>query len=188
MEHSAVLDRSEHDYEADEMLVVSDREGLRALANDLRSKIVVRLRDRARSITELADELGLPKGTVGHHVKVLEKAGLVRVVRTRKVRALTESYYGRTARLFVIKSEEYPDEARDFVAGGLRIAAEELRPPVEDEESTSAYVHAHLTPEDARRFTRRLEKLLDDFQAADTPEGTAYGIVYALYPAGAPRG
>jgi len=187
MEHSAVLARSEHDYEADDVLVVSDREGLRALANDLRVRIVAELRDRARSITELAQELGLPKGTVGHHVKVLENAGLVRVVRTRKVRALTERYYGRTARLFIVKGEEYPDEVRDFVAGGLRRAAEELRPPTEGEESTSAYVHARLTPEDARRFTRRLEKLLDDFQAADTPEGTSYGIVYALYPTGAAR-
>jgi len=35
---------------------------------------------------------------------VLEKAGLVRVVRTRKVRALTERFYGRTARLFIFKS------------------------------------------------------------------------------------
>ena len=53
-------------------------------------KIVVLLRERAHSTTELAEKLGLPKGTVGHHVKVLEKAGLIRVVRTRKVRALTE--------------------------------------------------------------------------------------------------
>ena len=50
--------------------------------------------------------LDTPKGTVGHHLKVLEKAGLVRVVRTRKVRALTEKYYGRVARLFVLKSTD----------------------------------------------------------------------------------
>ena len=45
----------------------------------------------------------MPKGTVGHHLKVLETAGLVRVVRTRQVRALTEKYYGRVARLFELK-------------------------------------------------------------------------------------
>src|SRR5437870_1292731 len=70
------------DYEADDVLVVSEPERLRALADDLRNKIVMRLRERARSISELAEELELPKGTVGHHVKVLEKAGLIRVVRT----------------------------------------------------------------------------------------------------------
>ena len=82
------------------MLVVREHEQLRALGDDLRSKIVVLLRERAASTTELAEKLELPKGTVGHHVKVLEKAGLIRVVRTRQVRALTERYYGRTARLF----------------------------------------------------------------------------------------
>ena len=52
------------------------------------------LREQARSITELADELDVPTGTVGHHVKVLEDAGLVRVVRTRRVRAVTRGSTG----------------------------------------------------------------------------------------------
>ncbi|HKI91522.1 MAG TPA: winged helix-turn-helix domain-containing protein, partial [Gaiellaceae bacterium] len=88
------------DYEADDVMVVREPEQLKALGDDLRSQIVVLLRERARSTTELAELVDLPKGTVGHHVKVLERAGLIRVVRTRKVRALTERYYGRTARLF----------------------------------------------------------------------------------------
>ena len=75
------------DYEADDVLVVREPEQLRALGDDLRSRIVVLLRERALSTTELAERLELPKSTVGHHVKVLEKAGLVRVVRTRQVRA-----------------------------------------------------------------------------------------------------
>ena len=37
---------------------------------------------------------------------MLEKAKLVRVVRTRKVRALTEKYYGRVARLFILRSAD----------------------------------------------------------------------------------
>ena len=39
-----------------------------------------------------------PKSTVAHHVEVLRRAGLLRVVRTRQVRAVTESFYGRTGR------------------------------------------------------------------------------------------
>ena len=65
------------DYDAADVLVVRAPEQLKALADELRSKIVVLLRERARSTTELADRLGLPKGTVAHHVKVLEKAGLI---------------------------------------------------------------------------------------------------------------
>ncbi len=176
------------DYESEDVLVVSDREGLRAAADDLRAKILIRLRERSSSVSELAQWLELPKGTVAHHMKVLEKAGLVRVVRTRQVRAMTERYYGRVARLFLFKSEDYPDEHRQFVAGGLRIAAEELRPAEGEQAASSAFVHARLSHKDAERFSKRLEKLIDDFRAADGSGENRYGLAYALYPTEAPRG
>src|SRR5262249_51919781 len=152
------------DYEADDVLVVRQPEQLRALGDDLRSKIIILLRDRAYSTTELADKLELPKGTVGHHVKVLEKAGLVRVVRTRQVRALTEKYYGRTARLFLFKSADADGEdVRNVAAASLRRAAEEMLPIGDDGRTTFAVVRANLTDADAKRLRRRLEKLVDDF-------------------------
>jgi DNA-binding transcriptional ArsR family regulator len=170
------------DYDADDVLIVRRPEQLRALGDDLRSKVVVLLRDRAYSTTELAEELGLPKGTVGHHLKVLEKAGLVRVVRTRKVRALTEKYYGRVARLFLFKSADTDGEdVRNVAAASLRRAAEEMLPIGDDGRTTFAVVTARLTDEDARRLTRRLERLIDDFRAADTPGGAAYGLAASLY-------
>lgn len=143
------------DYEADDILVVSETEQLRALADDVRHRIVALLRERAMTTTELAESVGLAKGTVAHHLKVLESAGLVRVVRTRRVRALTESFYGRVARLFVIKStDEKP------------------------------HVRARLAPEDAQAFQRRIEKLARDVEAADSPGGEEYELVASLYPSG----
>jgi len=170
------------DYEADDVLVVQEPEQLRALGDDLRSRIVALLRDRAASTTELAAKLELPKGTVGHHVKVLEKAGLVRVVRTRQVRAMTEKYYGRTARLFLFKTtEDGAEDIRNIAAAALRRAAEEMLPLREDEPTTFGVVTAHLTDADAKRLTRRLKKLIDDFRAADSADGEAYGLAGALY-------
>jgi DNA-binding transcriptional ArsR family regulator len=170
------------DYEAADVLVVREHEQLRALGDDLRSKIVVLLRERAASTTELAKKLGLPKGTVGHHVKVLEKAGLVQVVRTRQVRALTEKYYGRTARLFLFKStEEEGEGVRDVAAASLRRAAEEMLPLDDDDRTSFAFLRARLSPHDARRFARRLGKLAEDFRAADDPAGEPYGLAAAHY-------
>jgi DNA-binding transcriptional ArsR family regulator len=187
MEHSTLAAYPPaEDYDAEEVLVVSDLEGLRAAADDLRAKILIRLRDHSYSVSALADELGLPKGTVAHHMKVLEKAGLVKVVRTRQVRAMTERYYGRVARLFLFKNEDYPDEERRFAASGLRIAAEELRPSARGEAGTSVYAHARLAARDAERFERRLEKLLDDFRAADGTGEARYGLAFALYPTEVP--
>jgi DNA-binding transcriptional ArsR family regulator len=146
---------------------------------------VLLIRERAASITELSEALSMPKGTVGHHVKVLENAGLIRVVRTRKVRALTEKYYGRVARLFVLRSDEsLPDE----LAGGaltaimLRQTADELMASRPDEDQ-SALLHARLSAKDLRRFQRRLNRLVADFRDAETPDGELQALAFALFRA-----
>ena len=166
------------DYDAPDVLVVSERQQFRALGDDLRARIVALLRVRARSTQDLAEELGLPKGTVGHHLKVLERAGLIRVVRTRRVRAVTERFYGRTARLFLFELEDDAD-ARALGSVALRQAATEVeRAPAS---ATWGLVRARLSAEDAQRFERRLKRLQDDFQAAEAPKGVLTALVSALW-------
>ena len=72
------------------------------MADPLRATLLDLLLERAATITELATAVGRPKSTVAYHVKVLVDAGMLRVVRTRKVRAIEERFYGRTARLFFV--------------------------------------------------------------------------------------
>ena len=159
-------------------MVVSEREQLRALADDLRARIISLLRERAWSTQELSRELGVPKGTVGHHMKVLESAGLIHVVRTRQVRAVTEKYYGRVARLFLFEPED-PADARALGATTMRQAAHELEQAPEG--ASWGFVRARLTPEDARKFHRRLGRLLDDFRAREVAEGTRVKLAVALW-------
>jgi DNA-binding transcriptional ArsR family regulator len=143
---------------------VSDPAQLRALADDLRGRIVSLLRERAWSTQQLARELELPKGTVGHHLKVLERAGLIRVVHTRKVRAVTEKFYGRVARLFLFQAED-PADARAVGAATLRDAVfqSKARPP------PGRGARASPTPADATRFDRRPESR-SRTSVSDTPE------------------
>ena len=114
-----------YDYKAKETMIVAEPAQLRAMADPFRVQLIQLLRDRARSTQELAEELAIPKGTVGHHLKVLEAAGLIHVVRTRKVRAMTEKFYGRTARLFLYQTED-PADGRAISAVTLRQAASEV--------------------------------------------------------------
>src|SRR4029453_4724321 len=86
------------DYELDEMLVVTAPEQLRALADPLRGTLLELVLERAATITELGRGGGRPKSTVGYHVNFLVDAGLFKVVRTRRVRAIDERFYGRVAR------------------------------------------------------------------------------------------
>jgi DNA-binding transcriptional ArsR family regulator len=170
------------------VLIVEEPEQLRAVADGLRAKILTLLNQRAASTTELARALETPKGTVGHHLKVLEKAGLVHVVRTRKVRALTEMYYGRIARLFVLKgadADALPDELRGgaLAAMMLRNAADEAMATGAAEKDLSAFVHVRLGPADVTRFQRRLNRLLADFHGSADPEGEMYALALALFQA-----
>jgi len=181
---SAIIDRNP-DYDLEDVLVVEEPHQLRALADPFRGRIITLLRERAASTTDLAHVLDTPKGTVGHHLKVLERAGLVRVVRTRKVRALTEMYYGRVARLFVLKTDDsMPDDLRRnaIAATMLRQAADELIAAGLDKE-TSAILHARLAPADVVRFQKRLARLLADFESAEDPDGEMYGLAFALFEA-----
>lgn len=181
----AVGGTSGPDYEAADVLVVRAPEQLKALADDLRSRIVILLREHAQSTTVLAEKLGLPKGTVAHHLKVLEHAGLIRVVRTRRVRALTEKFYGRTARLFLYESSDAAnaDDVRNIVAASLRVAADEILPlpPDSEDPGCSGVLRVRLSPQDARRFERRLDRLMMEFRAAEDPAGEPYGLAVALY-------
>lgn len=169
------------DYDAPETLVVDAPEQLRALADEVRGAIIALLRERAYSTQELAAELGIPKGTVGHHLKVLESAGLIQVVRTRQVRAMTEKFYGRTARLFIFNAED-PADARALAATVLRQAANEVdRSP---DEASFGHVKANLSDKDAARLERRLKRLFDDFSAAENPEGAPRALAAAIYKRG----
>jgi predicted ArsR family transcriptional regulator len=159
-------------------LVVREPEQLRALDDDLRAKIIGMLRHQARSTQELAEELEIPNGTVGHHLKVLESAGLIHVVRTRKVRAMTEKFYGRTARLFLYEADAAPETVPGLCAAMLRNAADEVShaPAGVD----FAHVRSRLTEADARRLARRLDRLVTDFRAADIKDGDEQTDMYAF--------
>jgi predicted ArsR family transcriptional regulator len=166
------------DYEAEETLLVSAPEQLRAMADEVRSAIISLLRERAYSTQQLAKELGIPKGTVGHHLKVLEHAGLIHVVRTRQVRAVTEKFYGRTAKLFLYQAED-PADARAIGTTMLRRAANEVERSVEG--TGFGQTKASLTKKDVARFERRIKRLQEEFRAAETADGIPYALVTAMY-------
>ena len=169
-----------YDYKAKDTMIVAEPVQLRAMADPFRVQLVQLLRDRARSTQEIAEQLSMPKGTVGHHLKVLESAGLIRVVRTRKVRAVTEKFYGRTARLFLYQTED-PADGRAISAVTLRQAASE----VELAQLVTGFglVRARLTQKDLDRFERRAKKLLDDFRAADKAGGTPSSLTAGIWAA-----
>nr|MBA3232356.1 helix-turn-helix transcriptional regulator [Propionibacteriales bacterium] len=98
------------DYDLDEMVVVTGPAQLRALADPLRTTLLELLLERAATVTEMARAVDRPKSTVAYHVSLLVDTGLLRVVRTRRVRAIEERYYGRVARTLYIGVLNRPED------------------------------------------------------------------------------
>src|SRR5437588_2225101 len=97
------------DYALADRIALTRPSQVKAISHPLRTTILSLLHERAATVSELARALERPKSTVAHHVKVLADAGLVQVVRTRRVRAIEERFYGRTARMFYVSVEQGPE-------------------------------------------------------------------------------
>src|SRR5260370_29550445 len=116
------------DYALDETVVVPAPGQLPALADPLRRTLLELLLERAATVTEMAQAAGRPKSTVAYHVNLLVATGPLRVVRTRRVRAIEERYYGRVARTLYIGAL-HRAEAQPVVAALHRLAAAAPRAP-----------------------------------------------------------
>jgi DNA-binding transcriptional ArsR family regulator len=66
---------------------------LRALAHPLRLRLVEEFAGQARTTMQVAEAMGEPPTRLYHHVNALERAGILRLARTRQVRGTTEKYY-----------------------------------------------------------------------------------------------
>jgi DNA-binding transcriptional ArsR family regulator len=171
------------DYELADRIVVSAPEQLRALADPLRATILDLLLERAATVAELAAAVRRPKSTVAHHVNVLVEAGMLRVVRTRRVRAIDERYYGRTARVFYVGVVNRPGEDPTTVhANALSVAAAESVPAHEADDLRSIVRHARIPAECAAEFWDRVDEVVRDFSQLPRSGDTVYGFAAGLYP------
>ena len=164
------------DYELAPTVEVSTPQQLKAIGDATRSTILSLLNQRAATTSQLAEALQRPRGSVGHHLKVLEAAGLVRVVRRRKVRALTEKYYGRTARTFLIMSGE-SSERTQMVEQALAecVTDDDDHPP------KFTIRHAQIPAERASEFVHRLVGLAEEFTAQPVEGDVVFGFLAGVY-------
>src|SRR5947208_16779685 len=163
------------DYELAEKMIITAPAQLRAIADPLRDTILDLLLERAATVAELASAVKRPKSTVAHHVNVLVDAGMLRVVRTRRVRAIDERYYGRTARVFYVGVVNRPGEDPTTVhANALSVAATESGPAHEADRLRSILRHARVPRNHAAEFWERVFKLVAGFAQLTRNGATVY--------------
>ncbi|MBQ1043968.1 MULTISPECIES: winged helix-turn-helix domain-containing protein [unclassified Micromonospora] len=175
------------DYDLDDLLVVTAPEQLRALADPLRSTLLELLLERAATVNELARAVDRPKSSVAYHVNQLVDAGLLRVVRTRRVRAIEERFYGRVARTYYVGALTRAEDKQVVSRiNGLAEAAAEAAAAHAADELRCTLVHARIPIEDVREFWAEVQALARRFAQIPRAGDQVYGFAAGLYPTDAP--
>jgi len=169
-------------YELDETIVADSPARLKALGHPLRLLILDLVLERAMTVTELADRVRKPRGTIAHHIDVLVDAGLLKVTATRRVRAIEERFYGRTAHTIV-----YPDSAMD---GDLPFVADARSQADFSDQQTCAggfsLRHARIPAELAQQFSDRVMEMATEFTRLPRSGTREYAFYFGVFPTNRP--
>ena len=165
-------------------LEVNTPQQMKALADPIRHRILGIIQNRPATAKQIADRLKMAPGTIGHHLQVLEAAGLAKVVARRLVRGIVAKYYTRTARIFLYN---FPSTTTGTIPALVRFltdARDELSEALvergTDLNVKTAFPHARLVPERVAYFEQRLMALVDEFIAEPSSAANDDGMVYSL--------
>jgi DNA-binding transcriptional ArsR family regulator len=179
-------------------------EQVRALAHPLRLRLLELFAERVRTTKQAAEALGEAPTRLYHHVATLERAGLVRLRETRRVRGATEKYFEVVTRDLKVpraraRAGRRQGEAREQAALGMLLfdqarndlvralaACEEGAP----EDLMAVHGVLRLSPAQVTRLRSELTRLLRRLGAAPGRGGKGardgrrrYSLTIALVPA-----
>lgn len=169
-------------------LTINTTEQFKAISEPIRMKMLRIMLNQPATAKQLADRLEATPGAIGHHLKVLEEAGLARVVALRVTRGIIARYYTRSARIFMY---EMPPELTapgsvgiDFLTDARDELADATLDYGEDTTLNSGFPHARINKEKAAYFSAKLEALMDEFlEEPNDPEGEVYGLSVSFFRA-----
>ena len=169
-------------------IVINTAQQFKAISDPIRSRILGIIQNQPATAKQIADSLKASPGAIGHHLHVLEAAGLAQIVARRLVRGIVANYYTRTARIFTY---DLPREVAGDTSINLDIIAkayEELAEAEANKEievhQCSSFPHIRLSPERARYYFERINRLINDIlQETPDPDGKIYGILASMFMA-----
>jgi DNA-binding transcriptional ArsR family regulator len=167
-------------------LVINTAQQFKAISDPLRSRILGIIQNQPATAKQIADNLKVSPGAIGHHLHVLEAAGLAQVVARRLVRGIVANYYTRTARIF---KYDLPREVAGNISINLDIMATAFEELAEaevneeiDEQQCASFPHVRLSPERAAYYYERVNTLIDDIlHETPNPDGKVYGILVSMF-------
>jgi DNA-binding transcriptional ArsR family regulator len=187
-------------------LVLTRLDQLRALAEPLRFKMVETLIAAEQSATGLARALGVPTTRLYHHLELLEKAGLIKVVRQVRRRGVDERVYQAAAHELTIAANLLamnpdPSQSKESLLSLARsvlgaafdelvdgINAGRVRPSRAGSSLVLEHRRLALSPAGIAALARELPAWMEGFERRHPPSRRAdYRVVFAAFPAAPKR-
>ncbi len=173
-------DQEHHlDYELEDHVIADTPARLKALGDPLRQLLLDLVLEQAMTVTQLSARVGRPRGTIAHHVDLLLDAGLLQVVRTRKVRAMQERFYGRTARTIVFPDGTHEGDLPFF--NDARAVAD-LEAIAADAPAVFTMRSVRVPDAVAAEFCARVEDLALEFSRMQRGGTREYAFLAAFFP------
>lgn len=184
-----------------ETVMLRDLEQIKVFAHPLRARLVEVFADKPMTAKQAAEVIGQNPTKLYHHVEVLERVGLIKLVKTQKKRGTTEKYYRTVAKRFSVDSSLFEmmkngkkaiGEFRAMFTTMLENTMREINASISDKlicpekrevEVTLARKHIRTTPAKLKKMQGRIQKMIDEFTAAEDKKGEVeYRLVLVFYP------
>lgn len=176
-------------------------EQVRAVADPLRLRILEVFSQKPMTTKQVATSLGEKPTRLYHHVEILERAGLIMLIETRKNRGTIEKYYSALALEFTIdrKLLERTKGARKATSGyealflsaleatlgeARKSVANGLITPVKERRNALMYrLPISGTEAEVESLMNEIREWIEEFQTKSRRRGEAsYSLTIAFYP------
>jgi DNA-binding transcriptional ArsR family regulator len=176
-----------------ETFVVETVAALKALADPVRLRIVLLTEDEPRTVKELAEALELPQTGLYYHVKLLLKAGILRVASKRMVSGIEEKRYQAAATNWPAPPDQIGELAKAGLLKALFDTVEaEIQLAVRDQPDVPAgdpsgplpfllFTRLALDRDDAKRVQKQLEDIVMRYAQAPRRPNRAKPEYHALF-------
>ncbi|WP_223067704.1 helix-turn-helix domain-containing protein [Paenibacillus caui] len=167
---------------------IKTHEQLKAIADPLRTKILMNLVKEAYTGQQLAEMLDITRNNIYFHLKELEKHGVIHVVRKEEKNGIVQKYYRAVASRFIPEDHLLP--SLDLVETSRQVFKETLdvtRAKIESAPASSFALDStnenrrkniastyrfHATSESFHAFLEEFKQLVDKHFAMDASEGS----------------
>jgi DNA-binding transcriptional ArsR family regulator len=174
------------DFLPEQLHILKESEQIKAYIHPTRMLLLDLLAKEKRTVSGVAKELEVHPANITHHFKLLEKAGLIRLVEKRDIGKNLEKYYRAIAFHFIVRPGADAIANKSTLA--LSVLRDHLMIGIETSEKAGPKTVvallevAKLSPSDINMFIAQLNEVANKFKQCDQPSGVSYCINLSMYP------